>query len=68
MDVAKVKNGLLGLAARTRDTLWHAMQGVRDSVSLSGATSCFARFGLWLRLTAARYSSGLSSPDQGERP
>jgi transposase len=48
---AKIKQVLRGLACRTRDTLWTAMQSVLDLVSPSDALNCFAHCGYSLHVS-----------------
>ena len=42
---AKIKQALRGLACRTREALWGAMQSVLDLVTPSDALNCFAHCG-----------------------
>lgn len=46
---SKIKQLLRGLACRTRDTLWNAMQRVLDAVTPGDAVNCYAHAGYSLR-------------------
>jgi len=61
MVFSKIKQLLRGLACRTRDTLWSAMQSVLDRVSPSDAINCFKHCGYTLRLLSSRSAIELLS-------
>lgn len=50
MVFSKIKQLLRGLACRTRDALWGAMQSVLDAVSPADAANCFNHCGYSPRL------------------
>lgn len=50
MVFAKIKSLLRGLACRTREALWDAMQSVLDAVTASDAANCFEHCGYTLRV------------------
>jgi transposase len=45
---SKIKQLLRGLACRTRETLWHAMQRVLDAITASDSANCFRHAGYTL--------------------
>lgn len=45
MIISKIKQGLRGLACRTQDALWKAMQSVLDTITPSDAANCFQHCG-----------------------
>lgn len=47
---SKIKQALRSLAARTRETLWDAMQSVLDTVAASDAANCYRHAGYTLRV------------------
>jgi transposase len=50
MVFAKIKQLLRGLACRSRDALWSAMQSVLDQVTAADALHCFQHAGYTLQL------------------
>jgi transposase len=46
---SKIKQSLRSLAARSRDTLWSAMQKVLDAVTANDAINCFRHAGYTLQ-------------------
>ena len=50
MVFSKIKQLLRGLACRTRDALWQAMQSVLDRITAADAVHCFQHCGYQLQL------------------
>lgn len=49
MVFSKIKQALRSLGCRTREALWHEMQGVLETVTPSDAANCFRHCGYTLR-------------------